>query len=119
MSAKHWRDFCELPDAVVDRLTAIFEHFCALGGENLPKTSLRWMTPTPENSLRANLGAFEAHGVVISGRRAPDHTGDVFFVTEITIDEETPPPPPPGRKRNVDVRQRSLPFGPSTDQKRR
>jgi hypothetical protein len=110
MCEKDWQDFCAAPSNANERLTVVLEHFCEHGADNLPGASLRWLTPVAGDPASAHQGAFEARGVVLRGRRAPNGAGGMFFVTEIVVD--APPAGPTTRhRRNADDRQGFLPLG--------
>ena len=86
------------------RLTALMEHFCREGEQNLPRGAFGWMT-RPERSGVARQGAFEARGAVLLGHAA----GRLFFVTEVRVDAG---PARQGRHRRIvgDTQQRQLPL---------
>lgn len=111
MCEKNWQDFCAAPSDAIDRLSAVFEHFCEYGGDNLPGTTLRWLTPTPNDPASENQGAFEAKGVVVRGRRLLNAAGGTFIAKQIVVDRQPPVPPLRGR-RVKDARQGVLPLGP-------
>jgi hypothetical protein len=92
-----------------DLLTVIMETFCEEGDFDFPRGRFRWFARATDDPRGVDVGAFEARGVVLEGRRAFINGRDAFFVTKITID--TPPVPRRGRRyRTSDVRQRNLPF---------
>ncbi|WP_290484062.1 hypothetical protein [Hyphomonas sp. UBA2515] len=110
MRDDEWSKFGELSYKAMDRLTVLFEHFCSSGGADLPRTALRWLTPTKEEPERVNYGAFEAHGVVVRGRLASNREGTIFHVTEIEIDEPVDPIDPAEDEPHEERIQLSLPF---------
>lgn len=113
---KDWQDFCAVPSEANERLTVVLEHFCEFGEINFPGATLRWLTPDAGDVPGAQHGAFEAHGVVVRGRRAPNGSAHTFFVTQVTVDP--PPPVPVKRKRgNIDERQGFLPLGQQSREK--
>ena len=114
MCDKDWQEFCAVPSEANERLTVVLEHFCEFGEELLPGASLRWLTADAGDPPSADLGAFEARGVVLRGRRAPTGGGWTFFVTQVAVD---PPPAAPSgrRKRNTDDRQGFLQLGAAAD----
>ena len=92
-----------------ERLTVVLESFCEYGDVDLPPSCFRWFMPTDDDPVGVEMGAFEAKGVVLHGRRAVNTGGDAFFVTKITLDAQLPPNG--GRRgRARDDRQRDLPF---------
>jgi hypothetical protein len=110
MCESDWRIFCErISSAANERLTVVLEHFCAAGEDDLPGGSLRWMTPLPSDPPGVAMGAFEARGVVLHGRKAVSGGRDTFFVTQIVVDQPQPTRPS-GRRRNSDERQGFLPL---------
>lgn len=111
MSENDWQVFCAAPSDAIDRLSAVFEHFCEYGGDNLPGTTLRWLTPTANDPASENQGAFEAKGVVVRGRWLPSAVGGTFIVKQIVVDRHPPVPPLRGR-RVRDDRQGVLALGP-------
>lgn len=111
MCEKDWQDFCAAPSDATDRLSAVFEHFCEYGGDNLPGTTLRWLTPTPNDPTSENQGAFEAKGVVVRGRRVQNAACGTFIVKQIVVDRQPPVAPLRGR-RGKDDGQGVLPLGP-------
>lgn len=109
MSDADWDAFCALPDAANLRLARMFEHFCRSGDRNLPKACVRWMTPAANAAAGHSLGAFEAYGVIIQGRRAEQGALGIFHVTDILTDSFKPPAQ--NRRRGaIDDRQKPLPF---------
>jgi hypothetical protein len=92
-----------------ERLTVILESFCEEGDSGFPRGRFRWFAPSVNDPPGVEIGAFEARGVVIHGRRAFSNGRDAFFVTKITID--TQPTPARGRRSRIsDERQCDLPF---------
>jgi hypothetical protein len=97
-----------LPEAN-ERLTVIFESFCEDGPTDLPESCFRWFAPSHDDPPGVEIGAFEAKGVVLLGRRALINGRDAFFVTKLTVDPQ--PQPKRGRPpKGTDYRQRDLPF---------
>lgn len=119
MCDKDWRRFCAVSPDANYRLTVMFEIYCETGGFHLPPSALRWLTPE-SNTAAADIGSFEAHGVVVRGRRATNGQGGTFFVTE--VQEDAPAPVPIARTRTTnrseDRRQGVLPFGPKSSDRR-
>lgn len=115
MCDKDWQEFCALPPEANERLTVVLEHFCEFGEEHLPGSSLRWLTADAGDPPSADVGAFEALGVVLRGRRASTGGAWTFFVTQVAVD---PPPatPPDRRRRNTDDRQGFLPLPAADDE---
>lgn len=109
MSDADWVAFCALPDAAHLRLARMFEHFCRSGDGNLPKACVRWMTPAANVAAARNIGAFEAYGVIVQGRRVEQGVPGIFHVTEILTDCFKPPARG-GRRALSDDRQKPLPF---------
>lgn len=109
MSDADWGAFCALPDAANLRLARMFEHFCRCGDGNLPKACVRWMTPAANAAAGRNLGAFEAYGVIVQGRRVEQGAPGIFHVTEI-LTESFKPPARGGRRAASDERQKPVPF---------
>jgi hypothetical protein len=93
-----------------ERLTVVLESFSEDGEAELPRGSFRWFARTSSDPVGVEMGAFEARGVVLQGRRAVIDGRDAFFVTNIVND--APPPLPAKRKRRErDDRQAVLPLG--------
>lgn len=109
MTDADWETFCALPIATNCRFCKMFECFCASGERDLPKACVHWMTPAADTAARRNIGAFEAYGVIIQGRRAPQGTPAIFCVTKI-LTEKSKPPTRGGRRTGGDERQSPLPF---------
>ncbi|MEP9358084.1 hypothetical protein [Sphingomonas sp. KR3-1] len=112
MCDTEWAKFSDqiCPDARV-RLLAILDHFCDYGEANLPRGAFRWLSPDPGLEGAARQGAFEARGVVVRGRAAPQSEQQMFFVTAIEQDPPgAPPSPKPSRRREPDGRQAHLPL---------
>ena len=109
MRGGDWKIFCALPAVINSRLTAILEHFCDQGEADMPRSTFAWLARAASDPPGLLQGAFEAHGVVIYGRRAVHGSGNSFFVTNIVADL-----PPPGssskRRTKTDGRQGRLPF---------
>lgn len=93
-----------------ERLTAILDSFCEDGEADVPPSAFRWFAPADGDPIGVEIGAFEAKGVVLQGRRACVEGRDAFFVTSISVDAQ--PPQPEGRRsrRVPDERQRLLPL---------
>lgn len=111
MSDKNWRIFRSgIAEKANERLTAILESFSEEGEVDLPRGCFRWFAPRAGDPNGVELGAFEAHGVVLSGRRAIIDRQNAFFITDIFIDKPSGDPPP-RRRRSSDERQTLLPLG--------
>lgn len=110
MCESEWNIFRnEIPPEANERLTVILESFCQDGASDLPRGCFRWFGPAVGDPAGVEIGAFEARGVVLRGRRAFSNGRDAFFVTKITIDAQ-PPSKRGGRRRTRDERQSDLPF---------
>lgn len=108
MREADWQTFrYGLPGLASERLTAILESFVETGEGDLPGNSFRWFTPGRDEPAGVRSGAFEAHGVVLHGRRAAIGGLNAFFVQKITIDDAEKA----SRKlRKIDERQVQLPL---------
>ncbi len=118
MCDKDWAVFCGVPTRAYLRLQAILEQLCGHGEGNFPPGWLRWIAPDLDQHPEADVGAIEACGVVLHGRRASNGAMNAFFVTRIVVDSD-PTDAPKSRKRNADVRQGVLPLEASGNTKRR
>lgn len=109
MREADWQTFrYALPGLAGERLTAILESFVETGEGDLPGRAFRWFAPDRHDPVGVRIGAFEAHGVVLIGRRAAIAGREAFFVEQITIDKADTPSP--RRIRKIDDRQVQLPF---------
>lgn len=109
MNETDWLTFCALPAAANCRLALMFEHFCRHGDGDLPKACVRWMTPAANAASLRNMGAFEAYGVIVQGRRVAQGSPGTFHVTDI-FSESFKPPAHRARQTRSDDRQAPLPF---------
>jgi hypothetical protein len=109
MCETEWIRFdSEICDGAYCRLSSAFEHFCRHGTADLPRTIFKLLTASPDDAGGGRHATFEAHGVVVRGRRAMNAGRANFFVTSIDID---PIEPDPARSRRVpDIRQAVLPL---------
>lgn len=106
MCDTEWATFTDVIDlAAQRRLHAVLDFFCDYGEADLPPGSFRWLTPASE---AARVGAFEAHGVVVTGRAAVSGDRQTFFVTAIAA--ERPQESPRRKARDNEVRQGELPL---------
>lgn len=92
-----------------ERLTAVLESFGENGEGDLPRGSFRWFARAADDPVGVELGAFEALGVVLHGRRSVIDGRDAFFVTRI-VDDGPPPARPKRKRRDHDDRQSNLPL---------
>lgn len=104
------REWAALEGVGIDantRLVALLRHFCSKGDDALPGRAMRWMSRSADPTAPLS-GAFEAHGVVLHGRRGVLSGRDTFVVTEIIIDPpgETTRPPRVSRRSPEDVQGR-------------
>ena len=111
LRGEDWKRFCALPLAVNSRLTAILEHFCEHGDSDLPRGSFAWLARTASDPPDVMQGAFEAHRVVIYGRRATAGSENSFFVTEVVADLPADPACSPKPRGKTNPRQGRLPLG--------
>ena len=110
MCEPDWSKFCGgiTTDACL-RLTAVLESFCADGEADLPPGCFHWFARGQDDPAGVDQGAFEARGVVLIGRRAVIDGKETFFVTKV-VDDSTPPAHTRRKPRQLDQRQRQLPF---------
>lgn len=109
MCDTEWAAFTDVIDLAAQcRLLAILDYFCDHGEANLPPGAFRWLTSDAYPSRVARQGAFEARGIILTGRAAMSGHKQTFFVTAIETD--TPENPPRRRPRGADPRQGLLPL---------
>lgn len=118
MCDKDWAVFCGVSTRAHLRLQAIIEQLCEHGEPNLPPGWLSWVAPDDGDHPDAEMGAIEACGVVLHGRRARNGLANTFFVTRIVVDPQ-PTDASPRSRRSADIRQRVLPLGFNDSTKRR
>jgi hypothetical protein len=110
MDEHHWQLFSrKIPAEANERLTVVLESFCESGSDDLPRACFRWFARADRDPAGVQMGAFEARGVVLQGRRAFIDGHNAFFITKITVDAE-PQDNRRRRRRLSDDRQQDLPF---------
>lgn len=83
-------------------------HFCEIGHADLPPGLFSWSKVASPGAERTVVGAFEARGVVVRGRRAVLDRRDAFFVTGIEVDPPTSGPRARPRPKGADDKQGRL-----------
>jgi len=110
MCETDWGKFrYEIAPETNERLTAILESFSEDGEADLPRGSFRWFARAPHDPIGVEMGAFEARGVVLHGRRAVIDGRDAFFITGV-VDDAPSPGPAKRKRRERDERQTLLPL---------